>query len=302
MTDQERQLLEELADRIRKAPPSQVDRDADDLIKRSIGSRPDALYLLTQTVLIQEMALNQAKQQLDDLKRQQPSASFLGNAAPPAGTGYGRTSGSESRPQQPSGYRASTYQSGYVPPAAPPAATTPPPLPQNTAPQYGAPQYGAPQYAPPQSGFSSFLHNAAQTAAGIVAGEVAFSAISSLFGHGGGGYYGGGGFGGSGFLGGGGGSVISPVSETIINNTYNDTYNDTNNYRDENRGSEHGDRSSAPDRLAADDSDNDAGDYTTDNSGDDSLVDSTDDTTDDVTDDSDDSSSYDDGGSDSSDV
>jgi hypothetical protein len=85
-------------------------------------------------------------------------------------------------------------------------------------PQYGAPPYD-PQYAPPPAGgrFSSFLHNAVQTAAGVVAGEVAFSALSSLFGgHQGGGFFGGG----SGFLGGGGG--ISPGSETIVNNYYGD--------------------------------------------------------------------------------
>jgi hypothetical protein len=292
MTDQERQLLEELAGRIQKAPVSQVDRDADELIRRSIGARPDALYILTQTVLIQEMALNQAKQQIDELKRQQPPASFLGNTAPTGGTGYGRTSGTEPRVQPPSGYRASSYQTGYVPPAPPPtAAPAPPPLPQ-----YAQPQYAPPLYVQPQSGFSSFLQNAAQTAAGVVAGEVAFSAISSLFGHHGG-YGGYGGFGGSGFLGGGGGSMISPVSETIINNnTYNDTnnYNDTNTYNDENRGSEHGDRSSGSDRFAGD-ADNDAGDYTSEDSTDDNTTD--DDTTDD---DTDDSSSYD-SGSDSSD-
>jgi hypothetical protein len=181
MTDQERQMIEELTRRIQSAPAPQVDREADDLIRRGIGARPDALYILTQTVLIQEMALNQAKAQIDELQRHaaqpQPGGSFLG----------------------------SSYQGGNAP--------QPPPLP----PQYAAPQY-EPQYAPPPSGgrFSNFLHSAVQTAAGVVAGEVAFSALSSLFGgHQGGGFYGGGGF-----LGGGGG--ISPGSETIINNYYGD--------------------------------------------------------------------------------
>ena len=230
MTDQERQLLQELGDRVQKAPAPQVDRDADDLIRKTIGSRPDALYILTQTVLIQELALNQAKQQIDDLKRQQPPTSFLGNSAPQSGSGN-RDAAADSRPQQPSGYRASSYRTDYVPPASAPQSATPPPLPQHSIapPQYGSPQYGSPQYGSPQpSAFSGFLQNAAQTAAGVVAGEVAFSAISSLFGHHGG-YYGGSGFlGGGGFMGGG-GSVISPVSETIINN----------NYYDENRGREH---------------------------------------------------------------
>jgi len=47
MTDQERQMIEALAKRIQDAPAPQIDRDADDLIRRAIGARPDALYILT---------------------------------------------------------------------------------------------------------------------------------------------------------------------------------------------------------------------------------------------------------------
>ena len=72
MTEQEQQLIAGLADRIRNAPAPQIDRDADDLIRRTISTPPDALYILTQTVLIQEMALNQAKAQIEQLK--QPGA------------------------------------------------------------------------------------------------------------------------------------------------------------------------------------------------------------------------------------
>jgi uncharacterized protein len=174
MTEQERQLISGLGDRIRSAPAPQIDRDAYDLILHTIGTRPDALYILTQTVLIQEMALNQAKAQIEDLKRQPDSYS----GAPQQG-GF-----------LPGGYQGSSY-------AAPP-----------------------PAYPPPQqqSGFSGFLHNAAQTAAGVIAGEVAFDAISSLFGHRGG-FFGGGG---GGFFGGG----VSPGSETIVNNYYGDDRGD----------------------------------------------------------------------------
>jgi hypothetical protein len=172
MTEQEQQLISGLAERIRNAPPPQVDRDADELIRHTIGARPDALYVLTQTVLIQEMALNQAKAQLEQLRQQgapQQQGSFLG------GGGYQ------------GGYPApARYQdSGYAPPPPPPP--------------------------PSGGGFSGFLHNAATTAAGVIAGEIAFDSLASLFGHHGGGFGGGGGF-----FGGGGG--ISPGSETIINN------------------------------------------------------------------------------------
>jgi uncharacterized protein len=179
MTEQEKQLISQLADRIRSAPAPQIDRDAYDLILHTIGTRPDALYILTQTVLIQQMALDQAKTQMDQLQRQQASqpAPQQGGFLPGPQGGY---SGS--------GYAGQGYSnSGYDAPAPPPQAQT-------------------------GGRFSNFLHNAATTAAGVIAGEVAFDALSSIFGHRGG-YYGGGGF-----LGGG----IMPGSETIVNNYYGD--------------------------------------------------------------------------------
>ena len=165
MTAQEQQLISELGERIRNAPAPQIDRDAYDLILHTIGTRPDALYTLTQTVLIQEMALNQAKAQIEDLKRQ---SSY--QAGPPQG---GFLPGSQ--------YPTSGYQnSGY--------AAAPPPLPSG-------------------GGFSNFLHSAATTAAGVIAGEIAFDSLSSLFGHRGGGFFGGG---------------IMPGSETVVNNYYDE--------------------------------------------------------------------------------
>lgn len=178
MTEQEQQLISGLAERIRNAPPPQIDRDADELIRRTIGARPDALYILTQTVLIQEMALNQAKAQIEQLKQQDQGAPEQGAFLPGAQRG-----GYAAQP----GYQ----QSGYAPPPPPPSG----------------------------GGFSGFLHNAATTAAGVIAGEIAFDSLSSLFGHHGGGFFGGGG--GGGFFGGGGG--ISPGSETIINNYGDDS-------------------------------------------------------------------------------
>jgi len=155
MTDQEQTLISDLAERIRSTPPPAIDRDADNLIRRTIGARPDALYVLTQIVIMQQAALNQAQNQIEEMQQSQR----------PAGGGSFLQSG----------YAQPQYQQTYAPP--------PPP-----------PQY----YAPQQSGFSGFLHNAAQTAAGVFAGEMAFDALSSLFGHHGGG-------GGGSFLEGGGG-------------------------------------------------------------------------------------------------
>jgi hypothetical protein len=189
MTEQERQLIQGLATRIQNAPSPQIDREADELIRRSI-TRPDALYLLVQTVLIQDMALTQAKAQIDDLKQHPsaPSAStsgFLPNE-PNARAAQSGDWGRDTHVQQPAPPSAQYQGGGYQPP---------------------------PQTAPSGGGMGGFLRSAATTAAGVIAGETAFSALSSIFGHHGG--YGGG----SGFLS---GAPVSPGSETIINNYYED--------------------------------------------------------------------------------
>ncbi|MFL6352618.1 MAG: DUF2076 family protein [Bryobacteraceae bacterium] len=183
MTPDERKMLSDLADRIAQTPPPPRDPEAEELIRKRIGSRPDALYLMTQTVLIQNLALQQAQEQIQQLQRgTQPSsgsagASFLG---------------------QQIGARASA-----------PAYST-------RQQQYAAPP---PQYAPPSpagpspSGAPSFLRGAAQTAAGVAAGALAFEGIQALFSHPGYGGGGLGGFGGPGLMGG-------TPGETVINNYY----------------------------------------------------------------------------------
>jgi len=169
MTPQERQLLESLAARIANTPPPQKDPEADQMIQERIGSRPDALYILAQTVLIQEMALNQANGRLHELQQAQQN--------PPQHTSFlGRLFGADPQYAQP-----------------------------QYAPQYSQPQYAPPQYPPQyQQAQPSFLRSAATTATGVAAGALAFEGIESLmhgFGVGGGGNYGGN-YGGGGYGGG----------------------------------------------------------------------------------------------------
>jgi hypothetical protein len=181
MTPDERNMLADLANKIAQTPAPPKDAEAEEFIRSRIGSRPDALYLMTQAVLIQNLALQHAQEQIQELQRSsQPAAaasggSFLGQQTAARGSG-------------PS-YGGSQY-------AAPPP---PPP-----------PQYAAPIASP--GGAPSFLRGAAQTAAGVAAGALAFEGIQSLFSHPG---YGGGFGGGSGLMGSG-----SPVEETVVNNYY----------------------------------------------------------------------------------
>ena len=186
MDERERQLIESLAARIRNSPAPEINPEADELIRRLIGSTPNALYILTQTVLLQELALNQTQ------GRAHPPA-FLGGAAR-AGN-WGRDTRLRQEPTG-GGYRGSSYQGGFE--QAPPV-------------QYAQPLVGQPQIGQPQSRMGGFLEGAAQTAAGIVVGQMAFSALGSLFGGGWGhhhDHWGGGGWGGGG------------NSETTINNNY----------------------------------------------------------------------------------
>jgi uncharacterized protein len=288
MTDQERQMIEGLAKRIQDAPAPQIDRDADGLIHRTIGARADALYILTQTVLIQEMALTQAKAQIEELKQHatqagDSSSSFLGSRPDErGGQAFGSGgSGQESRAPQGGGYRGSSYQeAGYQQPPPSPQYAPPPSQYAPPSPQYAPP---SPQYAPPSAqpsgggAFSGFLRNAATTAAGVVAGELAFSSLESMFGHHSGGFVGGG----EGFFGG--APPVSPTSETIINNYYDD---------DRDRGT----RDDRTDYSARDrDEDRSA------RGSDSDLQDVSDDVSDDNSDDySSDDTSYDDSGSDDS--
>ncbi len=215
MTPQERKLIDDLAGKLGQTQLGQKDPEAENLIRQEIGALPDSLYMLVQTVLVQNLALDQAKAQIADLQQRVASAQAH-PAAPTSFLGSLFGGGSHSNPPPPPpaapafrNTQAAPPQQGGVPQGygAPPAG-------------YGAPApgYGGPSAAAPGGG-SSFLRSAATTAAGVAAGALAFEGISSLM-HGGlgGGGFGGGGFGhqgGGGFMGGAG-----QPGETIVNNYY----------------------------------------------------------------------------------
>ncbi len=196
MTPQEQQLLEGLTSRVNQTQLQEKDPEAEQYLNQTLGRNPDAMYLMAQTVLVQQYALDQAKRQLDELKQQLEQTQ-----QPPKHTSFlGSLLGTDEPRQAP-----------------------PPPVPQ----PYREPQYapvqgynpqqqsGQAQYAAPVSSGGGFLRSAMQTATGVAAGAFAFQGIESLM-HGFGshaGYGGGSGFGG---FGGGG-------REEIVNNYYGDS-------------------------------------------------------------------------------
>jgi len=245
VTPQEEQLIRSLADRVNSTQLQEKDPEAEALLQSSLASNPDSLYILAQTVLVQNFALNQAKAQVADLQSQvqqaqqaHPAAhsgSFLGGlfghrdpepAAPPPQPPQ------QSPYQAPSQAAASPSQYTEQPFQPVRQAGAPPVYPGGAAPAYAAaPQ---PQYVPVASGQPSFLRGAMQTAAGVAAGALAFEGVESIlhgFSHPGFGWGGPalGGFGMGPGMGAGLGmntgigmntGLDRPVEETVVNNYY----------------------------------------------------------------------------------
>src|SRR5271170_5722218 len=206
MTPEERQMLGGLFQRVNAAAATQRDAEAESFINDAVRAAPHAPYVLSQTVLVQQQALEAAANRISQLEaaaqqgaeQSQEHGSFLGNlgksifgGAPSAPSrpdldpqAYQRASA----PPPPRGY-APTQPPGY----APAQSQGYPPPPQGYPPQPGP--WGQPQ---PSSG-GGFLQNAASTATGVAGGVVLGNLLGGLFGgHGGGGLFGGGGVGGAG--------------------------------------------------------------------------------------------------------
>lgn len=216
MTPQEEQLLSSLTQKINQTQLQEKDPDAEDSLRRELGSNPDALYILAQTVLVQNIGLEQAKAQVAQLQQQLQQAQA--RPQPAHTTSFlGRLLGEKDDPAPPP--PPQQQQSWGGGPQQPPPYQ---PVPQYQQPQYAPPpQYQAqPQYVPVQGGQPSFLRGAAQTAAGVAAGALAFEGVESIlhgFGHPG---YGMGGMGMGPGMGLGGG--FERPEETVINNYYDE--------------------------------------------------------------------------------
>ena len=134
MSPEERQLLAGMFERIKANSAAPRDQEAEAFITDQIKAQPSAPYLLAQTVIVQDFALQAANQKLQQLEARvhelesapKPSTSFLGGLL-----------------------------GGGAPPAPPPRPAPPPPA-------YGQPQGGPwgaappppPGYAPREGGYA----------------------------------------------------------------------------------------------------------------------------------------------------
>ncbi|PSU35876.1 DUF2076 domain-containing protein [Photobacterium lutimaris] len=69
MTPQEKELIQNVANKLKQSPNKAKDSEAENLISNEIGSQDGAIYKLTQAVLVQEMALKELKQKNEYLEK-----------------------------------------------------------------------------------------------------------------------------------------------------------------------------------------------------------------------------------------
>jgi hypothetical protein len=205
MTPQERQLIDDLFDRLAKVESVPRDSEAMSAIMQGLRNAPNAIYPLVQTVLLQDEALRRAGERIQQLEQGQAqdqgqAGGFLDSMRDKISGQSNQARGSvpnvpppvpESRPvwnsgqvlqqtQNPNqgqgqydqgygqGYGQGNYQGNYQG-------------------GYGGPGYGQGPYGGPQSPFGgggSFLGTAAATAAGVIGGSLLMNSIRGMMGGG----------------------------------------------------------------------------------------------------------------------
>jgi uncharacterized protein len=182
MTPQERQLVDELFERLAGMERAPRDPDATAAIAQGLRSAPNAVYALVQTVLVQDEALKRANSRIEELEaggapEQRPSGGFL-DTMRDAVFGQSQSHGSVPNVRPPELPGRPVWNSGQV-------------MQQSQYPGhyeqgygqhdqgYGQP-YGAPQA--PMGGGGSFLGTAAAAAAGMVGGSLLLGSIRSMMG------------------------------------------------------------------------------------------------------------------------
>ena len=190
MTPQERQLVDDLFDRLAKVESAPRDPDAIAVMQDGLRRAPNAIYALVQTVLLQDEALKRANARIQELEQahageQTQSGGFLDsmrdtilgkeprgsvpNVPPPAPNRPVWNSGQVLQQSQGGGrFDQGHYDQGY---GQGPYGQSP----------YGQGGFGAPPFG---GGGGSFLGTAAATAAGVVGGSLLMNSIRGLMGGG----------------------------------------------------------------------------------------------------------------------
>ena len=158
MTPQERQLVEDLFDRLAQLEKAPRDADAERAIADGLRHAPNAVYPLVQTVLVQDEALRRADARIRELTGEDAEATTSGGFLDSMRQAL--TGRSTSVPSVRPGAPDPRWNSGGAFPNA------------NAAPAQGS-GYGG----------GSFLGTAAASAAGVIGGALLLNSISSMLGH-----------------------------------------------------------------------------------------------------------------------
>lgn len=188
MTPQERQLIDDLFERLARLESARRDPEAMSAIMQGLRTAPNAVYALVQTTLVQDEALKRADQRIQELEaaaggqnqQAQSSGGFLdsmrdaifGQNQPQGGHG----SVPNVRAPEMAGGGRPAWNTGQVL------------QPGQAAGAFGQPGYAQPGPQPQQGpvggggGGGSFLGTAAAAAAGVVGGSLLASSIRSMMG------------------------------------------------------------------------------------------------------------------------
>lgn len=170
MTPEERQLIQDLFDRMRSYGAPEKDREAEDLINRAVRANPDASYLLVQSVLVQEQTLQQADQRIRELEDRVRDLEEQAQPRRSGGSFFGSSPWGRSEPARGS----SVPQVGRSAPAASSSF--------GGARPWSQPGQPAPAPAPAQGG--GFMRTALSAAAGVAGGMLLADGIRSMMGGG----------------------------------------------------------------------------------------------------------------------
>lgn len=180
MTPQERQLVDDLFDRLSKLENAPRDPDAIAAISDGLRKAPGAVYALVQTTLLQDEALKRAHHRIQELESMQApepaqAGGFLDNMRD---TLFGGSPSRGSVPNVPPREQRPAWNTGQAMPQGQPGYGAPPPYGQayGLGPGQG---FGAP---PAGGGGGSFLGTAAAAAAGVVGGSLLLSSIRGMMG------------------------------------------------------------------------------------------------------------------------
>jgi uncharacterized protein len=175
MNSEERQLISDLFQRMRSYGAPDKDRDAEALINQQIRANPDAPYMLVQSVLVQEQALEAANARVQELEEylrsiEESSQPRGGRSGGFLGGFWGNRGGEEPRSSVPQvGARATPSVYDRREDGRSPWAQSPPPA--------------QAQPAPAASG-GGFMRSALATAAGVAGGVLVADSLRNMLGGG----------------------------------------------------------------------------------------------------------------------